>query len=218
MEAALKLDLTPECEEVGQQALTIPEQARAIKITDVATYTGAGDLWKSIKALRSKVAETFNPLIDNAHRLHKSILAKKQAVDGPLEEAEKTVKRAMEAFDREQERLRREAEEKLREQARKEEEERRLQEAIILESEGQTAIAEAVMEAPVYVAPVVIPKTTPKMAGGPVFREVWDFEIIDEKAIPREYMVPDLVKIRKVVTALKNQSNIAGVRAYSKRV
>jgi hypothetical protein len=214
-EAALQL---VETNEVEVKALSIVDQAKAVKVVDVESYEYAGELWKGIGDMIKEVKATFDPICDAANKAHKAATAKRAAYLDPLESVFKSVKKLMSDYDLEQERVRREAEEKLREQARKEEEERRLQEAIILESEGQTAIAEAVMEAPVYVAPVVIPKTTPKMAGGPVFREVWDFEIIDEKAIPREYMVPDLVKIRKVVTALKNQSNIAGVRAYSKRV
>ena len=217
-EAALKIDFTPECREVETQALTIPEQARTVNVTDIETYKSAGEFWKSIKALRSKVADTFDPLIKNAHDLHKSILAKKQTVDKPLEEAEKTVKRAMEAYDREQERLRREEEERLREIARKEEEERRLKEAIALEESGHKEIAEAVMEAPVTVAPVVLPKVTPKMEGGPIFRTVWKFRIVNPNIIPREYLIPDQVKIGGVVRALKNQANIPGIEAYEERV
>lgn len=207
-----------ETNEVEIKAVSVVDQAKAVKIIDAESYTSAGVLWKSIGDMIKEVRDTFDPICEAAHKAHKAATAKRALYLDPLESAYKKVKQLMSDYDLEQDRIRRAAEERLREIARREEEERRLQEAIILESEGQTAIAEAVMEAPVYVAPVVIPKTTPKMAGGPVFREVWDFEIIDEKAIPREYMVPDLVKIRKVVTALKNQSNIAGVRAYSKRV
>lgn len=214
----MKMDITPECKEVEVQALTIPDQAKTINITDVQTYAGAGDFWKSIKALRSKVADTFDPLIKNAHELHKSILAKKQAVDRPLEEAERTVKRAMETYDREQERLRREEEARLREIERKAEEERRLQEAITLEESGQKEVAEAVMEAPVYVAPVVIPKVTPKMEGGPVFRTIWKFRVVNPNIIPRQYLKIDEVAIGGVVRSLKNQANIPGIEIYEERV
>lgn len=214
-EAALQL---VETNEVETKALSVVDQAKAVKIIDAESYTSAGVLWKSIGDMIKEVRDTFDPICEAAHKAHKAATAKRALYLDPLESAYKKVKQLMSDYDLEQDRIRRAEEERLREIARREEEERRLQEAIILESEGQSDVAEVVMEAPVYVAPVVIPKTTPKMEGGPIFREVWDFEIIDEKAIPREYMVPDLVKIRKVVTALKNQSNIAGVRAYSKRV
>ena len=214
-EAALQL---VETNEVETRALSIVDQAKAVKVVDIESYKYAGELWKGIGDMIKEVKATFDPICEAANKAHKAATAKRASFLDPLEAVYRSVKKLMSDYDAEQERIRREAEEKLREQARKEEEERRLQEAIALEQSGQKEVATAVMEAPVYVAPVVIPKVVPRMEGGPVFREVWDFEIIDEKAIPREYMVPDLVKIRKVVTALKNQSNIAGVRAYSKRV
>jgi hypothetical protein len=47
-------------------------------------------------------------------------------------------------------------------------------------------------------------------------RDNWTFDITDEAAIPREYLVPDLVKIGKVVRVMKEKAVIPGVRAYNK--
>jgi DNA repair exonuclease SbcCD ATPase subunit len=43
-------------------------------------------------------------------------------------------------------------------------------------------------------------------------RKSYDFEVIDEKAIPREYLIVDEKAIRKVVKALGARANIAGIR------
>ena len=207
-----------ESNEVETKALSIVDQAKTVKVIDVESYKSAGELWKSIGDMIREVKETFDPICDAANKAHKAATQKRASFLDPLEAVYKSVKRLMSDYDEAQERIRKAEEDRLREIERKAEEERRLQEAIILESEGQTEVAEAVMAEPVYVAPVVLPKATPKLQGGPVFQTRWDFEIIDVNLIPRTFMVPDLAKIRGQVTNLKEQANIPGVRAFPKRV
>jgi len=216
-----------ETTEVENKALSIVDQAKAVKIVDAGSYTVAGALWKSIKDMMKEVADTFDPIIEKAHASHKEALAQKAKFYAPLEAAYRSVKGLMSTYDAEQERIRLAEQRRLEEIARKVEEERLLREAIAAEEEARrngatkeeaAQEAEAVIDAPVYVAPVILPKTTPKLAGGPVFQNRWDFEITDAGKIPREYMTPDLVKIRQIVTALKDSANIPGIRAYSKRV
>lgn len=213
----LALKITPEINEVESQALTIPEQADTLMITDSVTYTRAGEFWKEIRAMRGKVAATFDPLVKQAHELHRETLAKKNEIDRPLEAAEKKVKRLMADYDREQERKRREEEDRLREIARKQEEERRLAEALAAEAAGEKEEAEAILEEEVYIPPPVVPKATPKVEGVS-FRTAWKFRIVNESAIPRNYMVPDTVKIGGVVRAMKSATNIPGVEVYEERV
>lgn len=45
----------------------------------------------------------------------------------------------------------------------------------------------------------------------------WAFEITDPTQIPREFLVPDLVKIRKAVVDSKGEVSIAGVRNYQEQ-
>ena len=72
------------------------------------------------------------------------------------------------------------------------------------------------MEADTVVAPVVQVQTaTPETKLAMV--TTWAFEIEDEAAIPREYMTPDLVKIGKVVRALKDECKIDGVMVVRKQ-
>jgi hypothetical protein len=56
------------------------------------------------------------------------------------------------------------------------------------------------------------------MPAGVSFREVWDFEITDPAALPREFLVPDEKLIRSAVSSLKDQTTIPGVRVFSRRV
>lgn len=213
-EAALQL---VETNEVEVKAMSIVDQAKAVKVVDIESYKYAGELWKSIGDMIKEVKATFDPICDAAHKAHKAATAKRASFLDPLESVYRSVKRLMSDYDDEQERLRREAEEKLREQARKEEEERRLKEAIALEESGQKEIAAAIMEAPVRVPPVVLPKATPRLDGGPVFRTVWKYRIVNQNLIPREYMMPDQVKIGGVVRSLKDQCCIPGIEIYKER-
>ena len=224
-EAALKL--TPEIEDVEAQALTIPEQANALVVATAEDYTKAGAFWQEIRSMRSKVAATFDPLVKQAHELHKNTLAKKNEIDKPLEIAERKVKGLMSQYDAEQERLRREEEERLKAIALKEEEDRRLAEALLAEEAGDTEEAEAILEDPVHVAPVIVPKATPKLHGGPVYREVWAAEVLNIRELCKavadgsastECIQANMTVLNRMATALKATMKVPGVRSYSRRV
>jgi len=213
-------------EDVEQKSLTIIDQAKAVKVTDADTYISAGFLWKTIGDMIKEVKDTFDPICDAAFAAHRAATSKRAKYLDPLTKAYTGVKKLMSDYDEQQIRIAQAEQRRLEEIARKEEEERRLMEAIaaeeILKSQGVTKeeIAQevsAIIEEPVSVAPVVVQKSTPKLQGGPVYRTVWKFRIKDVSKIPREYMVPDEVKIGQIVRALKKQTNIPGIEPYEER-
>jgi hypothetical protein len=223
-EAALKI---VETNEVESKALTIVDQAKAITVTDADTYTIAGNMWKDLGDMMDKIDETFNPLIEAAHRSHKAALAKKAEFYNPLKEARTNIKKLMSDYDQKQERLRQEEQRRLEVEARRQEEERRLQDAILAEELGETEEASAILEEPVQVAPVIVPKATPKRPGGPVYREVWSAQVTDIKAlckavadgrVSKECVQANMPALNKMATALKRTMNIPGVQAVSRRV
>ena len=259
-EPALKIF---ETEEVEAKALTIVDQAKAVKVIDAKTYTAAEMLWKQIGDMIKEVKDTFDPICEAAHRAHKAATEKRSKYLDPLTSAQKYVQQLMAAWDAEQERIRKAEEERLRkieeeriaaerkaeqerlEAERKAEEERLLAEAEAAEKRGDKETAEALTNAavesseqineviasvaaePIYVAPVVVPKSVPKMAGGPVYREVWAAEVVDIKALcmavatgkaSTECVSGNMVALNRMAVALKGTLNIPGVRAYSKRV
>ena len=203
--------------EVETKALTISDQARAIKIYDNDTYLAAGAFWQQVKATMKEVADTFDPLIEKCHQSHKEALAQKAKYFAPLEGAYKFVKSLMSTYDAEQERIRQAEQRRLEAEARKVEEERQFKAALEAEAAGDKEEAAALIETPAYVPPVVLEKTVPKMTGGPVYRTIWKFRITDISKIPAMYMVPDEVKIGQIVRALKKQANIPGVEPYEER-
>ena len=148
------------------------------------------------------------------------------------------------AWEAEQEKIRvqqealraaREAEEKARREAaeaearasraRSEESRRRAQEEaerIRKEAEAeQQKILEAAAEKEsklVEEQKAAVPPTPAPATKGISTRQDWDFEVMDAAAVPREYLVVDEVKVRQIVRAMKGETNIPGIRVFSKTV
>ncbi len=204
---------------IRNEALTWPEKARGAVVTDEPSYILTSELLKGIKALRTKIADTFDPHIQRAHAAHKALVKEKADAEAPLTEAEGIIKRTLVAWTAEQERLRLEEQRRLEAIARQREEEARLAEALAAEAAGDTDEAAALMEEAVTVqAPaVILPPASPKVAGIS-YREVWKFRIVDAAKVPREYLTIDETKIGGVVRALKGAANIPGVQVYSDRI
>lgn len=141
-------------------------------------------------------------------------------------------RKAEEAARRERERLEaqaREAERKAREKAaadraaaeaaaaagRAEEAAKLAARADATEAKAADKVEALEVRAATVVAPVVS-RETPKVAGVAT-REVWRFEITDPSLVPRQYLVVDEAKVRRVVQALKSDAGIPGVRVWSER-
>lgn len=214
METRFDLAEGQQINEVTTLALSVPEQAKQISIKTMDDYVRAGEIMLTIKAIRKKIIDTFKPIKQKMDAAKQEVLDQERAADAPLKEAEALLSPQIITWNREQERIRQAEEARLREESRKQEEERRLQEAILAEQHGQKEEAEAIMETPVQVAPVVVPKSVPKVSGMSI-RDNWKFKITNEKLIPREYLKVDEVKIGQVVRALKSATNIPGVEVYN---
>jgi len=196
----------------------IVQRARSLSvgIKDDISLQSAVDFCLSIRRKR-KEWEKYNENEKNKIKeLKKAFDDRVRQVDEPLERAERDILTpAISAFRNEQERERRRQEELLLAQQRKREEDARLAHAAELEKTGQKEQAEKVLDTPIPVAPVIIPKQ--KVDGGS-FRTDWDYSVMDISLIPREYMVPDFIKIRSHVRQFKDASTIPGILVQSKQV
>ena len=54
--------------------------------------------------------------------------------------------------------------------------------------------------------------------GGISLREEWQYEIMDDTLLPREYLVPDHAQIKALVKSLGSQCDIEGVRVFRRSV
>jgi hypothetical protein len=180
-------------------------------VTDQASYTQASEVAKSIKALRAKVAEAFDPVIEAAHKSHKSAIASKKIYDDKLATADKIIRAAMAGYIAEQERIKREAQEAaLAEQIQREREAQEEQARMVDLGLEAPAVAEVIYQPIESVGPQVD-------KGGIKYRDVWSFEITDPAALPREYLMPNEIAIGAMVRNTRGSFEIPGVRIYSEK-
>ena len=83
-------------------------------------------------------------------------------------------------------------------------------------AKGNESKAEQFQERAAAVVAPVSQAAAPKI-GGIAIPKVWTFAITDADLIPREYLIVDETRIRKVVTALKGDTRIAGVRVFEQK-
>lgn len=202
-------------QEVYTKALTVPEQAKAVRIVDDASYESAAGVLLRVKDLRAEIAGVFGPIIKRAHEAHKEALAQQKKVEQPLVDAEAILKPQMVRYLDQKEKERRAEATRLEAEARKLEEDARLEAAAAAEATGDHAAAEAIFEQPLPPPPVVVQKTVPKVSGISS-KEVIDFVVEDEMMVPDQYKVIDMVALRRVVTALGEKANIPGVRVFKR--
>lgn len=208
---------------VTATALSWPAQARALVITDPASYTRAAELLAGVRALQKEVAATFDPICEATDKAHKAATGGRRAAATPLAEAETILKDGMIAFDRAARAAAAAEDARRRAIAAAEEETRRLEELALQvdAADGdETALAEVAADleqlvrapAPVVVAPVV--KATPVVAGI-AFRACWKFRVANDALVPVKYKTTDEKKIRAVVNALGLEARIPGVEVWA---
>lgn len=210
-------------EELEKRVLNLPVRATEIQVKDQASLSIANEFLLGIKALQREIDSTFDPIIQATHDAHKKALAQKKKFEDPIIQAERMVKPKIGAYLQEQERIRREAEEAARraEWERKRAEEEVLRKAMEAEAKGKAKEAKKIIEEAAKIeqtAPAlpIIPQR--QQTQGITMREVWKFEITDSKLIPREYLMPDIVRIGKIVQACKGETSIPGIRVYSEKI
>lgn len=158
-----------QAEEVAfqRQALRLKEKATLFAINDEADYSKAGEFLLAIKEHKTKIVDYFKPLKEAAHKAHKAITQRESEELIPVEEANHLAREIVSTYLAKQEQIRKDAQAKAEAEAQEKankEREKLLKKAVAAESKGKEDKAEAYLERAetVYVAPVVIPSSTPK--------------------------------------------------------
>jgi hypothetical protein len=223
-ESAKVISINPEAE-LEQKSLTLYEQATSLSITDQRSYAAAGEVGKSLKALEKEITDYFAPMKKAAHDAHKAITKKESDELGPVKEALDIVRRTMNIWVQEQERIRKEAERKARmeaEEAARKERERLEAQAMKAMEKGKDEKAEELLDraenvyaAPVTVAPVV-DKTVRTESGNITQARELQVTVTDAKAFIAELvkrnMAPTMVEIKPM--ALKSWVKANGLEAF----
>lgn len=226
----------------------LASQGRAI-VLEAATYAIVKDdshrdaaltFGQRVKRMRRMVGDLYDDPIDQAYKLHKSLCGRRNALDGPLAEAETAIKRGIGTYEAnkqaeieakrraEEAEARRKAEELERERQcqieadRKVAEDKRLAQAAALEAAGKPKEADAVLAAPIYVvappiAPPPIVDRTPRYQAPEAVstRMNWQFRIVNANLIPRDWLSPNEKAIGAYVRTMKDKAVIPGVEIYS---
>jgi hypothetical protein len=208
-------------QELESKALSVPDRAKALTIATDQDFERAGEMLKTIKGLRAEIDETFDPIIGKAHEAHKEALAQKRKVDAPLVEAEAILKPRIAAYMQEQDRIRREQELIAQKKAQEEAERQQLEDAVRLEELGETEWANEVLNEKPVVAPVVLPRTVPKVAGV-TMRQTWSAQVISlqllvkavaEGKVPLLALQANTTFLNQQARSMKDQLNYPGVKA-----
>ncbi len=179
----------PDTKKLSSETNSIANQARSITVQDAASYQKASALIDTGNEILKEIGVTFDPLIANAHQLHKDLIAKKKVFTGPIEAALSAKKREMASWQMEQERLRRAEEARLTAEAKKHSDALAIAEAEALRKTGDVEAAKEVIqqaiEAPAQT--VVLPKFQSTEFGRGT-RTIWRWEIIDLTKIPLSFL------------------------------
>ncbi len=211
--------MSTEIEVIRKEVLTIPDQAKMIVVKDAETFKKGNDFFLIIKALRKRIADTFDPMEKaakeakaKAEESRKTIVAEREKLEAPMISGENWVNGQMTRYKLEQDRIRDAEINRLRLIAiqeeidrRKKVEEEKLVEAALLEKAGmkeesEQLVLEAIQE---NEEPIII--DTPKAEipevkmEGATLQTNYYFKIINEKIIPRPFMMPNEVKIGALV-------------------
>lgn len=204
-----------ETTQVEREGAAMVTTSTTLTVVDAPSYGLAADFLLGIKQYRAKVAEICDPVVEAAHAAHKAAVAQRKTLDAPADEAERAIKGKMlawkQAEDARQAEIARQAEAAQRKAA----EDAALAEAAAAEQAGAHAEAAAIIERPMFVAPVYAAPAAPKVAGITTRKE-WDFEITDAARVPRQFLMVDETKLRKYVKAMGAQAAMDGVRIFQR--
>jgi hypothetical protein len=189
--------------------------AKAMQVSTPGQYQGAADFLKAIKAAQQKVTAHYAPMKEAAHKAHKAITTQEAESMKPLTDAEGAIKRAMLAYQQEQEAIRQQEQRRLQAEAdaaAKAEQDRLLKLAASRKTEAKQEeyreAAAAVVAPVVHVAPVV-----PVVAGQSI-RKTWKARVVDVALVPREWMTPNMAALESFAKATKGAVPVAGVEMY----
>lgn len=206
-----------EVRKIKEQSLELINKANDMEVRTREQYDSTAIFLKAIKAIQKQVKKTFDPIVDKTRAAWKESVAQKDKHLNPLVEAERLVKKKVLLFLQEDARKRKAEEDRLAAEAR----ERERKEKAKLEKKAEKAEARGDMEKAeelrekkeeVHIPTPIIPDE--KKKDGVSLPKIWKAKITDINLVPREHMLPDMVKLNKLAKAVKGTMQIPGVEFY----
>lgn len=237
--AVLNIPEPPAKEPFQKDSNAMVMRAENFAIATNQEYIDAAEILKDIARKKSKIEEAFKPSVKAAFAAHRSLTQLVSTLTDPLIKADKLFRSKMVAYtdelkrqSEETEREEREAAEAIAREDQQRESDRLAAEAAEMEKSGDTLGAEAtfaeaqnVASAPLYVPPIAVTSTIPKVQGVST-RGDWTIDddvdvmalckaVVDGKA-PLMAILPNMAYLRQRAKSDKGMFAIPGVRAYDK--
>lgn len=198
---------------------------RSTTVTDADSYAQIAEWLKEAAEREQETAEFFKPRKSLGDKLHKIICSRESVMLAPLRAWTQKAKDAWNRYRIEDERKRREEEQRIAEAERRDQQARLEREAALLETRGETLLAEQVLQQAIdQPAPVVIIKTELPKVAGVSGRQNWTWRPVGgdtpqarERAarlVPREFLKLDDVKLNAFAKAHKGTQRIPGIEFY----
>lgn len=159
----------------------------------------------------SAVEKSMDKHIKTAHQAHKALLATKNAAVDPIKAVKKVTSKLMGEYQdkcdardlAEQQRAELEARKQLQAEAKRS--------AAELASDGNLAAAKSALQhAENMPAPIVDIESSRPKHDNTITRTTYSAKVVDEKLIPRSYLVPDMKMLNECARALKDKFKLPG--------
>lgn len=196
----------------------------SLAVVDIASCQQAVDDRKEIGEAIKRVKSWFKNVKDPVYQAWRVLCDRENETIKPLETADATLRAAIQKFTDEEERRRREREREEAEERRRQEQEHKTAVAAQLEAEGQSEMADAVLEEAIAApAPVVTLPSVKQQVQGLKTKRVyrWRYTVDLAKTlavIPRDYCTVDERRVSKMVEAAKGNIVIPGITVWHEDV
>lgn len=236
-----ELSLAPPTKDSLQRdAMRWAAEVRSLTIDNAAGCVQASHLLRSIKGVRADIQRWFAPHVEaametklRAEAARKQLVDEQDRMEAPLVNAEGVVKRALLAWEQQEEQRRREEEARLQAEAQRLAEEQTLAAAAELETAAHAtgdaemlAEAEAILAQPIEAPAVVVRSSVPKVQGIS-YRDNWtvhpDINVralaaaVASGTAPATFLAPNMTAIRQWARATQGGQTLPGIRVVNDR-
>lgn len=201
-----------EAQQLQAQGAQYLAAAQTLEVVDQATLTEAtnllGFLAETKKQVENRRKWFVKPLNDHVKAINDWF----HGIAAPLEQADSILRGKVLRYRQEEERKRREEEARLRRLAEEEARKRREEAEAAAKAAGEAPPEPELFAPPPVVVVPQMARTTKADFGAVQARKTWEFEIVDESQVPREFLMVNEKAIRAAVKA--GVRNIPGVRIF----
>ncbi len=209
---------------IEETALSWPDKASAIVVSDQESYNDAAKTLTEIAATKKNIKAHHAPMKTTAHEAHRAAVAAEKRFLDPLNEAEKIIKSNIVTWTTAQAKIKQDEENRRRIEAEKVEEDERLARAQTAQDNGQTeAEVEEILETPKGIVTKPVAETFEKSSSVST-RTTWKAEVYNYKLLCQsvvdgkvsgEAIDANMPFLNKLARQEKGDLDIPGVKAVS---